>query len=171
MASKQKELALECKRQYENCLYTSTSLFIWLRCLRMVRITFVVLPLMLGSLGTWKVLTTASLESVKILVSLCSFLAGLLPAIYAALKFDTSLDCCRQLAGEFKNLQDRFRQAALISSQKPFTDFEADFQPLMKRLDAARSHSYTARNGASNEHKGIKAGAYSFDIDVRNDEP
>ena len=99
MASKQKELALECKRQYESCLYTSTSLFIWLRCLRMLRIAFVVLPLTLGSIGTWKLLTTSNLESAKILVSVCSFVAGLLPALYAALKFDTSLDLLQTTRG------------------------------------------------------------------------
>jgi hypothetical protein len=167
MASKQKELALECKRQYESCLYTSTALFIWLRCLRTLRIAFIILPLIFGSLGSWKLLTTSNFESTKILISLCSFFAGLLPTVYAALKFDTSLECCKQLAGEFKNLQDRFRQAALISSGKSFADFEADFQPLVKRLEAARSHSYTAPEWCfKSAQKKIKSGDYTFEVDI-----
>jgi hypothetical protein len=171
MASKQRELALECKRQYESCLYTSTALFIWLRCLRTVRVAFIILPLVFGSLGTWKLLTTSNLESTKILAAVCSFLAGLLPTVYAALKFDASLECCKQLASEFKNLQDRFRQAALVSSQKPFADFEADFQPLMKQLEAARSHSYTAPEWCFKRAQSkIKAGDYEFEVDVKEEE-
>ena len=30
-------LVRECEREEENCLYTSTSFFIWVRCLRFVR--------------------------------------------------------------------------------------------------------------------------------------
>jgi len=166
MASKAKELVLECKREHDNCLYTSTSLFIWLRCLRMLRVLFVILPLFFGSLGTWKLLTTSDLESVKILVSVCSFVAGLLPAIYSGLKFDSSLDTCRQLAGEFKNLQDRFRQIGLVSSQKPFSEFEKDFQGLMKRMETARSHSYTAPEWCfKRAQQKINAGDYAFDVD------
>jgi hypothetical protein len=166
MPSKAKELVSECRRQHDNCLYTSTSLFIWLRWLRMLRILFVILPLFFGSLGTWKLLTTSNLESVKILVSVCSFVAGLLPAIYGGLKFDHSLEICGQLAGEFKNLQDRFRQVGLVSSQKPFTEFEKDFQALMKRMEAARSHSYTAPEWCFKAaQEKINAGDYSFDVD------
>lgn len=129
--------------------------------------SFVVLPLFFGSLGTWKLLTTSSLESVKILVSVCSFIAGVLPAVYAGLKFDSNLDCCKQLAGEFKNLQDRFRQAALVSSQKSFAEFDAEFQRLMKRLETARANSYTAPEWCFKRAQAkINAGDYSFDIDA-----
>lgn len=167
MASKQIELALECKRQHDNCLYTSTSLLIWLRYLRTLRVSFVVLPLLFGSVGTWKLLTTSNLESAKLLVSVCSFVAGLFPAVYAGLKFDASLECCKQLAGEFKNLQDRFRQAALISAQKSFAEFDAEFQRLMKRLESARANSYTAPEWCFKKAQSkINAGDYSFDIDA-----
>jgi len=81
------------------------------------------------------------------------------------------LTCCRQLAGEFKNLQDRFRQAALISSQKPFAEFDADFQSLMKRLETARSQSYTAPEWCFKRAQAkIKAGDYAFEVDVKEEE-
>src|SRR5947209_10480170 len=115
MASKSMELAMECKRLSESCLYTSTSLFIWLRFTRYVKLAFIVAPLVLGSLASWKLLTGYNLEGVKVFTALCAFLAGLLPSIYSALKFDDHLDQSKHLAGEFKNLQDRFRQAALVS--------------------------------------------------------
>src|ERR1700722_1461337 len=106
MASKQKQLALECKRQVDNCLYTSTSLFIWLRWLRAFDIVLVIVPLILGSLAGWEMLTTSDFPSVKVLASICAFLAGLIPVVYAALKFDDRLETCKKLAGNFKNLQD-----------------------------------------------------------------
>lgn len=166
MDAKQEQLALECKRQAENCLYTSTSLFIWLRCLRIVRVAFVILPLALGSIAGWKLLTTSDLQSVKIVVSVCALIAGVLPSIYAALKFDDELERCKRLTGEFKNLRDRFRQAALISSLKSFDQFESDFQKLMERLEAARAHSYTPPEWCFRRaQKKIKAGDYDHDVD------
>jgi hypothetical protein len=165
--SKQHELAVECKRQSENCLYTSTSLFIWLRCLRALEIIFIVIPLLMGFLAGWELLTSSNVRWVRILASICAFLAGLLPVIYAVLQFDERLDRCKELAGEFKNLQDRFRQAALVSSQKPFSEFELDFNAIMVRLEAARSHSYTAPEWCFKKaQKKVKSGDYTFDIDT-----
>jgi len=169
MASKNTELALECKRLSESCLYTSTALFIWLRCLRTTRIVFVVVPLALGSIAGWQLLKESPVQSARLLTSICAFLAGLLPTVYAALKLDDHLKECKHLAGEFKNLQDRFRQAALVSSKKPSSDFEEDFQPLMKRLEEARAGSYTAPEWCFASAQGkIKKGDYDFDVDLKS---
>jgi hypothetical protein len=168
MDPKQEQLALECKRQAENCLYTSTSLFIWLRWLRYIRIGFVAAPLILGSIAGWKLLAASDLQSVRVLVAVCALLAGLLPSIYAALKYDDQLEQCKRLTGEFKNLRDRFRQAALVSSLKTFDEFERDFQKLMERLELARAHSYTAPEWCFRRaQKKIKSGDYDHDVDAR----
>jgi hypothetical protein len=167
MVSKNSELALECKRLSESCLYTSTALFIWLRWVRAVKVSFIVVPLMLGSLATWNVLTALDLKSAKVFTSVCAFLAGLLPTVYAALKFGDHLEECKHLAGEFKNLQDRFRQAALVSSRKTFGDFEKDVELLIQRLEKARSSSFTAPEWCFRAaQKKIKTGDYEFDVDV-----
>jgi hypothetical protein len=84
-----------------------------------------------------------NLSEVKVFTAICAFIAGLMPAIYSALKLDDHLEQCKTLAGEFKNLQDRFRQAALVSSKKSFTEFEADVKPLIDRMDEARGVSLT----------------------------
>jgi hypothetical protein len=171
MASKSTELALECKRLAESCLYTSTSFFIWLRIGRYLRIVFIAAPLILGSLASWKLLTGIDLAGVKVFTAVCSFLAGLLPSIYAVLKFDDHLEESKRLAAEFKNLQDRFRQAALVSSRKTFTDFEADFKPLMDRLEQARSVSLTPPEWCFKlAQMKVKKGDYDFDIDLKNGE-
>ena len=87
------------------------------------------------------------------------------------LKFDDHLEESKRLASEFKNLQDRFRQAALVSSRKPFADFEADFKPLMDRLEQARSMSLTPPEWCFKlAQRKIKKGDYDFDIDLKDGE-
>ena len=141
-------------------------LFIWLRCLRALRILFITLPIVLSGFASWKLLATSERQGIKFLAAVCALLAGLLPAVYAALKFDDHLEYCKQLAGEFKNLQDRFRQAALVYSLKPFDEFEAEFKQLRQRLEAAKSQSYTAPRWCFKKaQKEIATGVYKFDDD------
>src|SRR4051794_15219341 len=98
MSAKNVNLALECKRQSESCLYTSTSLFIWLRFLRAVKAAFIVLPLVFGSVAGWRLLNASTAPTWRVIASIAAFLAGLFPAIYAALKLDDHLELCKQLA-------------------------------------------------------------------------
>src|SRR6478735_1302393 len=144
MSDKLDQLVKECERQSESCLYTSTSFFIWLRVLRTLRVIFIVAPLVLGSLASGKLLLAVDPEGAKAFAATCAFLAGLLPSVYAALKYEERLKECVILSAEFKNLQDRFRQAALVAAHKPFVDFEKEFTLLMKRLEEARRSSFTA---------------------------
>lgn len=136
-------LVEECLDQSRNCTYTSTTFFIWLRTLRIIRIAFVVVPLILGSAASWTLLTRSDAGAVKLLVAALSFIAGVIPAVYSALKLDDALTHCTTLAAEFKNLQDRFRQCAKVSSLKSFEEFEAEFRTLMAQLENARRPSYT----------------------------
>lgn len=122
---------------------------------------------MLGSLATWKVVAGADSYSAKWFAAVCAFLAGLLPSIYSALKLDDRLAEAARLAAEFKNLQDRFRQAALVSSLKKCGDFETDFSALMQRLEEARRPSLTPPEWFfKRAQKKIKTGDYDFDIDL-----
>ena len=128
---------------------------------------FIVVPLVLGSLAAWELLKGSGIQSVRFVAPFGAFIAGLLPSIYSALKLDDTLDECRHLAGEFKNLQDRFRQAALVSSKKPFAQFEEDVKPLVARLEMARSRSVTAPEWCYRRgQRKIQAGDYDFDIDA-----
>lgn len=171
MATKSAELALECKRQSESCLYTSTTLFIWLKFLKAVRLFFIVIPLVAGALAGWNVLTRIDHEEIKLFTALCAFVAGLMPTVYSALKFDENLEKCARLAGEFKNLQDRFRQAAVVSSKKPFVEFEGDVKPLMDRLEQARSVSITPPEWIfKRAQKKVKSRDYDFDVDIELEE-
>jgi hypothetical protein len=169
MPSKSVELALECRRLSESCLYTSTSFFVWLKTLRAIKVAFIAVPLVLGSFAGWKFLTSFDMQWVRVATALSAFIAGLLPAVYSALKLDDHIEECRNLAGEFKNLQDRFRQVALVSSKKSFSEFEQDVNPIMERLERARSLSVTPPEWCfRRSREKIKAGDYNFDIDAES---
>lgn len=171
MATRVDELVTECKRQVENCLYTSTSLYIWLRWRRSVRVIFIVLPLILGSFATWELVKRSDSVWMRYTASMAAFVAGLLPGIYAALKYDDDLEACKLSAAEFKNLQDRFRQVAIISSRKPFAQFEADFQAAMARMEKARQVGLTPpERFFKKAQKKVKSQDYDFDVDLKTDD-
>src|SRR5438309_2952769 len=108
MDQRTQNLIDECKRQEESCLYTSTSLFEWLKCLRCWKIVFVVVPIVLGAIAAAPLLKNQ--PGYEWLTAICAFLAGLAPAIYKALDLDVNLNVVAQHAYAFKTLQDRFRQ-------------------------------------------------------------
>jgi len=167
MTSKRVELIKECQRQSESCLYSSTTLFIWLRCLRIINTVFVTVPLVLGSFAGWQLVTYSSVESIKFLVAGTSFIAGLLPTIYSALKFDDYLANCTALAGTYKNLQDQFRFAALVSSKNPISEFDLEVRSLYSALERARQTSFTAPEWCfRSAQRKIDQGDYKFEVDV-----
>lgn len=163
------QLVIECGRQEENCLYTSTTFYIWLRESRALRRLFIVAPIVLGALATWSVLDQPDKLWVQWLTATFALLAGLFPAIYEALKLDVHVDEIVRQAAEFKNLQDRFRQAARVTALGAFEDFKAEFDVLMQRLETARSSSLTPpERYFSAARRKIKSGDYRFSVDERS---
>lgn len=162
MSSPVEALTDECQRQCENCGYTSTCFIIWLRCLRAIRVFCITTPVIFGALATWKVVGQNS----PIWGAVFTLLATVIPPAYRASKTDAAIDEYTMLAGEFTNLRDRFRQAALISSHKPFPEFEAETRLFFDRLEKARCRALTPPEWcfrlAQRKHK---AGHYHHDYD------
>jgi len=158
-------LVAECRRQEESCLYTSTTLLEWLKSLRRWRVAFVVVPIILSSVATWQLL--AKQPGHEWITGTCAMLAGLIPAVYKALKFDVSLETVEKHAHQFKTLQDRFRQAATISALSGFDELRGQFVELMSQMDAARAASLTApERFFRRAQKKIVAGHYDFSVDT-----
>jgi hypothetical protein len=152
----------ECHRQFENCRDTAVSFIIWLRVLRWTRTVLMVAPIVFGGLATWKVLADSSAWA-----AVFTLLTTVIPPAYRASKIDSAIDDYTALAGEFTNLRDRFRQAALISSHKDFADFEADTKPLIQRLEKARSRALAPPDWCFKAaRKSIEAGKYTHDYDL-----
>jgi hypothetical protein len=102
----------ECKRQEISCLYTSTNLFEWLKWMRWCRISFVIIPIILGGIAT----STLFGQQYGWITSLSGLLAGLFPGIYKALNWDINIEEIAKYASQYKGLQDSFRQARCITS-------------------------------------------------------
>lgn len=157
----------ECRRQEESCLYTSATLFEWLKSLRRWKMVFVVAPIVLGGVATWQLLTRQ--PGYEWVTATCALLAGLAPAVYKALDFDVSLDAVARHAHAFKILQDRFRQAWRVTALAPGDKFAQDFADLMQRLDAARSSSLTAPERFFKKARTkIQSGHYDFGVDLQS---
>ena len=115
MDGRAENLIDECRRQEESCLYTSTSLFEWLKWMRLLKVFFVVIPIVLGGVAAWPLL--AKQDDYKWVTGACALLAGLAPAVYKSLDFDVSLNQIAKHANQFKILQDRFRGLARDGSR------------------------------------------------------
>jgi hypothetical protein len=154
----------ECRRQEESCLYTSTTLYIWLRRVRLHKQIFVGAPIIIGG-GAGIALLKAALPDW--IMALMAFFASLFPALADGLKIETSVDEITRLAADFKALQDRFRRAATITALTDVNTAEQTLAELMDRMDVARSTSITPPEWAFEEaRRKIDAGHYSFAVDA-----
>ena len=161
-------LIAECNRQEESCRYTSASLFIWHKASRNWRSCFLVAPIIIGGAASSQVLTKFGAEWGAVVAALLALLAGFFPSIYVALDMDMRYAEIARAANEFTNLRDRFRQAARIKSRGGYDEFQAEFEALMDRMDAARSAAPpTPRWCFEKARKEIKKGRYTFDADSR----
>lgn len=153
----------ECRRQEESCLFTSTTLYIWLRKVRLQKRIFVVAPIIIGGVAGLSVLQSV-LE--PWIVAVLAFIASLFPALADALKIQTSVEEIAKSAGDFKSLQDRFRRVATITALSEVDGAEAALSELMDRMDVVRSTSITPPEWAFEmARKKIEAGDYSFAVD------
>lgn len=157
----------ECRRQEESCLYTSTTLYIWLRRVRHQKQFFVAAPILVGGIAGLSILQDWELDWVA---AVLAFVASLFPALADALKFETSVDEIARLAAEFKALQDRYRRTATITVLRDVNEAEEALAELMERMDIARSSSITPPESAFQDaRKKIKEGHYNFSVDEKLD--
>lgn len=160
------KLIAECRRQEESCLYTSTTLYIWLREARLWRGVFIVVPIVFASVASWSILESLEAAWALWLTAGLGLIAGFLPAVRDALSLDLHVDEIARHAAQFKNLQDRFRVAADTGAAKEPDVFEAEVRDLMERLDEARKASVTPPERCFVEaQKKIAKGDYKFSVD------
>ncbi|KAB0265136.1 hypothetical protein [Microvirga brassicacearum] len=158
------EIIKECLRQSESCLYTSTTLYTWLRQVRLQKRLFVAAPIVLGGIAGVTVLKDVVPDYV---IAVLAFAASLFPALADGLKIETSVDEIARLAADFKALQDRFRRVAKITALGDVDEAEAALAELMDRMDVARSSSITPpEKFFEAAQRKIKEGHYDFEIDL-----
>lgn len=158
-------LIQDCKREEENCLYTSTTLFIWLRTLRWIRSFLWVMAAAAAVLAANHILRGD--PDYKIFMAGAAVAGALLPGIIRALKIDHSIRECANAAATFKNLQNEFRRAAEVWSHKTMADFESEARKLFKQMNEARKPSLTPPEWCFwLARRKIKAGHYQHDVDA-----
>lgn len=163
MASKAISIAKEARRQEESCLYTSTSLYLWLRQVRRQNTIFIVAPIVLGALAGFSILKDAFPDWVTATLAL---LASLFPALANGMKIQTSIEEIAANAAAFKSLQDRFRQLAEITAPSGDEGAQIELSELLDKMDIARANSITPpERYFEKARKKIEAGDYSFSVD------
>ncbi len=153
------ELKKECRHQENSCLYTSTTLFNWLKSLRRWRAAFIILPIITGSLASFVLF-----QDMILVPAVLSLLTGIFPAIFKALKLDVHIETVEALAAEYKILESRFRQAAEIVSAKGEEALETELSELMRRVEKSRAQAITPPERFYRKaQKDIKKGDYEPD--------
>lgn len=124
---------------------------------------------MLGGIASSSIFSGIEDNWTKIAVALLALLAGFFPAIYEALGMNMRVTEIAHSAAEFTNLRDRFRQVALVHSHVPFDEFNAAFEQIMDRMDAARTASPPVPEWCFEGAQGkIANGDYEFDVDINS---
>lgn len=164
MEERMKNIIKECSRQEESCLYTSTALYEWIKSMRSIQRSFIFFSIILGGFSACPFLFQHT--ELIWLSGFFGVLAGLLPSIYKALEFDHNLMSLIRSATEFKILQDRFRQAQLVTSFDSFENLNLEFHRLMERMDNERRNSLSVPKRFFNKaKKKIANGDYKFKTD------
>lgn len=162
--SRRREIVKEALRQSESCLWTSTMLFTWLRLVRLQHKIVTLLPIILTGLAGFSYVK----EWVPSWsVALMAFLSTLIPSIAEALQIQTHVEELKQLAAEYKALQDRFRRLGKITALGNVDEAEKTLAELMDRMDLARSSSITPPQRYFEEARNqIESGNYDFAVDL-----
>lgn len=134
-------LIAECEREEENCLYTSTSFYVWLRTLKMIRAALWVF----GAVGS--IVSANSIlrgqHGYEIMMAALAVAGVLMPGLIKAVQLDATIRDYATAAAVFKNLQGEFRRLAQVWSNKPFPEFEAEARQAIKAMNEARKPSLT----------------------------
>ena len=161
-------LIAECLRQEESCLYTSAGLYIWQKRSRVWKNIFIVAPIVLGGVASSQILSDSDNKLTSYAAAGLALLAGFFPAIYEALGMDMRVREIGASAAEFNNLKDRFRVLATVKAHSEFEEFDAAFEQLMDRMDAARSTSPPLPEWCFEKARlKIEGGDYAFKIDEK----
>lgn len=157
------EIVVEALRQEESCLYTSTAIYMWLGTVKVQHAIVVLTPIALTALASFAYVKDALPAWA---VAIAALLSTLIPSLAKAMDFETHVSDLKASAGEYKSLQDRFRQLAKLGILGDVSAAEARLSELMERLDAVRARSIVIppKHFDAARTK-IKSGHYDFSID------
>lgn len=154
-------LVAECERRRSSCEFTSVGLYQWLGRATRRRQCVLGIGIFAGAVGSWSVLQQSP-HGVLFTAGMV-LVASLLPALHEGLGMKNGVDEIRRLAGEFRNLSDAYRKAAMVYASLPFAEFDAHVRTLDKRIDDLRVASLPIPYKYYREaERKIAAGDYAY---------
>ena len=136
MTPQAQAIVQECKVQAEACRYTAAALYEWLAEASFRNRLWNAVPILLGALASYGVLSNAF----PIAASFLALVAGLLPSIYEKLELKAHTGEILAQAGQYKNLENRFRQAAVITALEDDPEsLRVEFGSLMRSIEDIRA--------------------------------
>lgn len=164
MTSQHEALVKECRFQAESCLYTSTAMYAWLESATFWNKLWNALPIALGALASFSFLA----DWLPALAAVLALIAGVLPSIYQKLGLKAHTNEILSQAGQYKNLENRFRQAAEIASlDEDSNALKMEFASLMKRIEDVRARPLAVpEKHFQAGRKKVKDGRYSPDVET-----
>lgn len=155
-------LRTECLEQARNTLYTSTSFYIWLRCLRSWRALIWFSAVVCSTVAASSIVSDFGWPA-PVVAGLT--LAGvLLPAVIKALKLDEIIEAYSDQAAKFKNVEGRLGRAGRVWSEGSPELFEKEARSAFDDLDRSRLVSLTPPEWCfKRAQKKIQTGDYDPD--------
>jgi hypothetical protein len=141
MTTAREKLIAECEKEEENCLYTSTTFYIWIKVLRTAQALVWVIAAVGSAVAASHILRGD--ENYKIVVAAAAIAGAALPGIGRALRIESAIKDYSASAASYKILQGEFRRAARVWSQKEYDEFETESKKLFKILNEARKMALT----------------------------
>jgi hypothetical protein len=136
MTDQNKAIVQECKIQAESCRYTAAALYKWLAKAKRNNMLWNAVPIIFGALASFSVLQDFS----PIFASFLALVAGFLPSVYEKLELQEHTAEILSQAGQCKNLENRFKQAANITALDSNPDaLKTEFSALMRQIEDMRS--------------------------------
>jgi hypothetical protein len=162
-------LIAECRREEENCLYTSTLFLIWLRWLMGFRAALWVGAAVGSALAASHIIRGD--PAFRVTMAFAALAGVLLPAVGRALRLDASINDYAVAAARFKNLQGEFRRASEVWSLTPVAEFKVEARRLFKVMAEARKPSLTPPELLFwMAQRKIRKGHYSYEVDKSSPE-
>lgn len=125
-----------CMVQAESCQYTAAGFYAWLNDAKWINRFWNAIPIILGATASFSFLQAEYPQVVAFL----AFAAGLMPAVYEKLELKAHTEEILSQAGQYKNLENRFRHAASITALSGDTEaLKVEFDALMRQMEDLRA--------------------------------
>lgn len=151
-----------------NALWNYVSLIVWLRWLKRCRIAFNGLPIVLGGLGSWRIIVDSKQPGVVYVGAALALLAGLLPLLYLASGIEDSIGSATHLASGYRVLEGRVRDFVFRLSSFDQRERDTAYEHMLDEHLRLRANAHTVPRWAFKAAERLIAGGDYTPIALEN---